>query len=127
MVRNRVIGVALAAMAAIGLSGCARDTVEVQEGFFGARGIEEPRAALLARTPVRPERLASPWFQQARPFDLVIEQVEAIWAPIDQTDDWSRFAEALAAMEAMRTALDLQPEAARRSASAHPGADHRLG
>ena len=105
----------------------ARAAASPQAALYTAAAFAPVRAALLARTPVRPERLASPWFQQARPFDLVIEQVEAIWAPIDQTDDWSRFAEALAAMEAMRTALDLQPEAARRSASAHPGADHRLG
>lgn len=48
-VRNRVISVALAAMAVFGASGCARETVEVQEGFFGALAVEEPRAALLAR------------------------------------------------------------------------------
>lgn len=40
---------ALAAMAVFGAAGCARDTVEVQEGFFGALAVEEPRAALLAR------------------------------------------------------------------------------
>jgi hypothetical protein len=81
----------------------------------------------MQRTPQAPERLAHAWFARERPFDLLIEEVEAIWAAIDQADDWSRFEAALAAIEAMRAALDLQPEAARRYASAHPGADHGLG
>lgn len=36
-------------MTALGAAGCARETVEVKEGFFGALAVEEPRAALLAR------------------------------------------------------------------------------
>ncbi len=47
--RDRVIGVAVAAVTALGAAGCARDTIDVPEGFFGALAVEEPRAALLAR------------------------------------------------------------------------------
>src|SRR3546814_249383 len=49
IVRNRVISVAMAATAAFALSGCASETVEVREGFYGSLAVEEPRAALLAR------------------------------------------------------------------------------
>src|SRR3546814_16180102 len=39
----------MAATAAFALSGCASETVEVREGFYGSLAVEEPRAALLAR------------------------------------------------------------------------------
>lgn len=48
--RDRVISVALAAIAVLALGGCAgRETTDVPEGFFGSLAVEEPRAALLAR------------------------------------------------------------------------------
>ncbi len=67
------------------------------------------RERLMARTPVRPERLASPVFTQAEPEDMLIEDVEAIWAPIAQGDDWTLFRDKLARIETLRTALDLSP------------------
>lgn len=47
--RDRVITVASAAIAVVVLGGCAKDTRDVPEGFFGSLVVEEPRAALLAR------------------------------------------------------------------------------
>lgn len=48
--RDRVISMAMAAIVTATLSGCAgSSTKDVQEGFFGALAVEEPRAALLAR------------------------------------------------------------------------------
>ena len=38
--RDRVIGVAVAAVTALGAAGCARDTIAVPEGFFGALAVE---------------------------------------------------------------------------------------
>lgn len=49
IVRNRVISVAAATMALVGLAGCGRTTVDVSGNFYGALAVEEPRAALLAR------------------------------------------------------------------------------
>lgn len=50
MVRDRVISVAVAAIALAALGGCAgSETKDVREGFFGSVAVEEPRAALLAR------------------------------------------------------------------------------
>lgn len=68
------------------------------------------RRALLARTPERPERLGHAYFQNDRPVSLLIEEVEALWAPIAADDDWGPLEAHLARIEAARQALDLRPE-----------------
>jgi len=93
----------------------ARAKASPAAALYDTPGFAPVRRGLGAREAVRPERLAHPWFAQPSPFDLVIEEVEAIWAPIAQANDWSRFEAALAAIEAMRQALDLRPEAVRIS------------
>ncbi len=67
----------------------------------------EFRRLLSARRPDRPERLMHPVFAAPDPGEMLIEEVEAIWAPIDQADDWSAFERKLARIEAMRGAYDL--------------------
>jgi uncharacterized protein YdiU (UPF0061 family) len=47
------------------------------------------RDALYAHDPVRPERLSLPYFDRARPCDMTIGEVEAIFAGIAAEDDWS--------------------------------------
>ncbi|MBN8551314.1 MAG: YdiU family protein [Caulobacterales bacterium] len=49
------------------------------------------REALFAHTPDRPERLNGTTFASAQPEDLLIEEVEAIWAAVADADDWSAF------------------------------------
>jgi uncharacterized protein YdiU (UPF0061 family) len=49
------------------------------------------RLALDAYSPAAPERLALPYFQGPAPCSLLIDEVEALWAPIAERDDWSRF------------------------------------
>ncbi len=41
--------------------------------------------------PARADALDDPYFARKTPCDMLIEEVEAIWAPIDQRDDWSLF------------------------------------
>lgn len=79
-------------------------------GLYGAPEFAGLRQAFAVRTPVRPERLAHAYFAQDCPADLVIETIEALWAPIAAHDDWSAFEDMLAQIEAMRAALDLRPE-----------------
>jgi uncharacterized protein YdiU (UPF0061 family) len=55
----------------------------------------------------RPERLESPVFAQDEPEELLIEEVEALWAPIAQADDWSALHSKLARLEATRVAYAL--------------------
>ncbi len=65
------------------------------------------RYELLSRVPDRPERLDHPYFQNDRPVSLLIDEVEALWAPIAETDDWTFFNEKMDAIEAARLAYDI--------------------
>ena len=82
-----------------------------------ARAMAGPRAAIYQgeaftrlrglfaeRSPVRPERLADPYFARQEPEELIYEEIEAIWAPIAERDDWSAFTEKLDRIEAARLA-----------------------
>jgi serine/tyrosine/threonine adenylyltransferase len=82
-----------------------------------ARALAGPRGALYAgadfqpfrtllrdHAPVRPERLASAYFARAEPEELLYDEIEAIWAPIAERDDWSGFNAKLAAIESARRA-----------------------
>lgn len=51
-----------------------------------------------------PERLTRPYFQKATPSTLLIEEVEALWAPISEKDDWSLFEQKLAEIREKRRA-----------------------
>jgi len=59
--------------------------------------------------PDRPERLDHPFFRRESPVELLIDRIEAIWAPIAAADDWSLFNSAMAEIEEARTAWGLQP------------------
>ncbi len=48
-----------------------------------------------------PERLAHPYFSQATPCTMLIDDVERIWAPIAAADDWSLFEAKLSEIEVM--------------------------
>ena len=72
---------------------------------------KEIAAGLLARTPVRPERLERPYFQQAKPVTMLIDMVEALWAPIAEDDDWAPLEQKLDEIKAMRAAYDFDASA----------------
>lgn len=65
------------------------------------------RAGLAARTPDRPERLDGDYFQGDRPVTLLIDEIEALWGPIADSDTWSAYQSKLDHIEAARLALDL--------------------
>lgn len=65
------------------------------------------RFALFEHAPDRPERLEAPLFARPDPEEMLIDEVEAIWAAIDAHDDWSHLHDKLARLEARRTALML--------------------
>jgi hypothetical protein len=52
-------------------------------------------------------RLSHSYFQQSTPVSLVIDDVEAVWAPIAERDDWSLFEAKLSAIGALRHALGI--------------------
>lgn len=57
-------------------------------------------SALSEHAPERPERLDHPVFAGPEPQDMLIDEVEAIWAAIAEGDDWSAFEAKVAAMRA---------------------------
>lgn len=65
------------------------------------------RSKLADFEPDRPERLADPVFQRPEPEELIIEEVEALWAPIAERDEWGPLTEKLARIEAARAAYAL--------------------
>ncbi|HEY8566788.1 MAG TPA: YdiU family protein [Beijerinckiaceae bacterium] len=66
--------------------------------------------------------LDHPYFQGERPCTMLVEDVEALWAPIAERDDWSAFAAKLQAIETMREAY-----AGVRSSSASEGRSNPPG
>ena len=94
-----------------------------------ARALDSPRADLYRTEtfetfrrrladfePDRPERLADPVFQRPEPEELIIEEVEALWAPIAESDDWGPLTEKLGRIEAARVAYALGPNGAKNTA-----------
>lgn len=77
-----------------------------QADLYDSEAFAPIRADLMDRTPDRPERLSEPYFRAEHPENLLIEEIEALWAPIaDGKDDWSPLAAKLTRLEAMRRAL----------------------
>lgn len=85
-----------------------------------ARALAGPRAALYESEVFRafrarlggyeadrPQRLADPVFHRPEPEELIIEEVEALWAPIDRDDDWRPLHAKLDRIEAARQAYGL--------------------
>jgi uncharacterized protein YdiU (UPF0061 family) len=62
------------------------------------------REAIGGYTPDRPERLEAAYFACADPEELLYDEIEAIWAPIAERDDWSLFEEKLASIGEAREA-----------------------
>ncbi|MEZ5893500.1 MAG: YdiU family protein [Parvularculaceae bacterium] len=73
--------------------------------YYGQDGFAAIRERFDALAPDRPDRLEADYFRNARPTTMLIDEVEAIWAPIAEHDDWSRLNEKLGEIAAMRDAL----------------------
>jgi uncharacterized protein YdiU (UPF0061 family) len=76
-------------------------------GLYATEPFAEFRRLISAYEPVQPERLAAGYFQNPDPEEMLIEEVEALWAPIAETDDWSPLRAKLARLETMRSAIML--------------------
>jgi uncharacterized protein YdiU (UPF0061 family) len=74
------------------------------------------RRRLAAFEPDRPERLADPVFQRAEPEELIVEEVESLWAPIADEDDWAPLHAKLGRIEAARAAYGLGREGDKKAA-----------
>jgi uncharacterized protein YdiU (UPF0061 family) len=79
----------------------------VRAGLYAEPGFAEFRQLLAGFRPDRPERLADPYFARPEPEELLIGEIEALWASIAEADDWSAFEAKLAGIEAARLAWSL--------------------
>ncbi|MDA8614525.1 hypothetical protein N9L55_00315, partial [Alphaproteobacteria bacterium] len=59
---------------------------------------------LQAAKPRNQAALDHPHFQSAKAVSMTIDEVEAIWAPIAASDDWSLLSDKIAAIHQMRHA-----------------------
>jgi uncharacterized protein YdiU (UPF0061 family) len=57
--------------------------------------------------PDRPERLDADYFTGAEPEEMLYDEVEALWAPISDTDDWAPFEAKIARVRAAGAAMGL--------------------
>lgn len=85
-----------------GFSSSARALAGPRAGQWQGEAFDAFRFALFEHEPDRPERLEHPVFARPDPEEMLIGDVEAIWAAIDATDDWSPLHEKLVRLEATR-------------------------
>ena len=93
-----------------GEAGAAKLARSPHAALYALAPFRAVREALFARAPARPERLESPYFSRESPETLLIDEIEALWAPIAEADDWSAFEAKLDGIAAHRLALDLTPD-----------------
>jgi len=60
-----------------------------RRAVYESPAFAEFTAAILGFEPDRPERLSAPFFSRDEPEEMLIDEVEALWAPIAAADDWS--------------------------------------
>ena len=62
------------------------------------------REMLVSREPASHHNLDHPYFARTTPRSMLIEEMEAIWAPIAERDDWTLFEQTLREIDEMREA-----------------------
>jgi uncharacterized protein YdiU (UPF0061 family) len=87
-----------------GFASAARALSGPRAKLYQGEAFDAFRFALMAHEPDRIERLEHPMFAAREPEEMLIDEVEAIWAAIDAADDWAPFRAKLARLEAARLA-----------------------
>lgn len=88
-----------------GFASSARALSGPRAAIYQGETFDAFRFALFEHEPDRPERLEHAVFGRPEPEEMLIDEVEAIWAAIAGDDDWSPFSEKLCRIEALRTVL----------------------
>ncbi|GLI94318.1 protein adenylyltransferase SelO family protein [Methylocystis echinoides] len=86
-----------------GLASAGRAGASPSAAFYETPEFAAVRAALAEHESVN-ARLDHPYFQRRTPCGMLIEEVEGIWAPIAEADDWSALERKLAEIAEMRAA-----------------------
>ncbi|WP_420479593.1 protein adenylyltransferase SelO family protein [Brevundimonas sp. FT23028] len=87
-----------------GFASAARAVAGPRAKLWQGKTFDNFRYSLFEHEPDRPERLENPAFAEPEPEEMLIDEVEAIWAAIAEADDWAPFHEKLARLAAIRTA-----------------------
>ncbi|MBN9582896.1 MAG: YdiU family protein [Afipia sp.] len=90
-----------------GLASAARAGRSPSQAFYAAEAFQPVREALTDYAPRNGIDLAHPFFARGEACAMLIEEVEAIWAPIAEWDDWSAFHAKLKDIDQMRAAYGL--------------------
>lgn len=87
-----------------GAAGANRAAGGPSAAHYATPAFAQVREALEGFAPAPDANLHHPYFAQGRPCTLLIDEVEALWAPIAATDNWSALDAKLAGIAAMAQA-----------------------
>lgn len=87
-----------------GFASSARALSGPRAKLYQGEAFDAFRFALMEHEPDRIERLEHPMFAAREPEEMLIDEVEAIWAAIADADDWTPFQAKLDRLEATRLA-----------------------
>ena len=87
-----------------GFSSSARALSGPRAAIYQGEAFDAFRFALFEHEPDRPERLEHSMFAQSQPEEMLIDEVEQLWADIATEDDWSPFEAKLVRLEQAREA-----------------------
>jgi serine/tyrosine/threonine adenylyltransferase len=87
-----------------GLASAERAKASPSAPFYETTEFAVLREAMAEHETTADARLDHPYFQQPAPCTMLIDEVEAIWAPIAEADDWSAMEKKIARIAAMREA-----------------------
>ena len=90
-----------------GAASIERAEASKQRPIYEADEFRSIRSELLSRAPAKPDAVAHPYFQQSSPCTLLYDDIEALWSPIAEDDDWSAYAAKLDDIESARQAYSL--------------------
>ena len=80
-------------------------------GHYTGESFDTFRAVIGGYAAADASKLDHPRFKEVDPETLLYDEIEAIWAPISEDDDWSLFNAKLGRIETHRQTLDLQADA----------------
>lgn len=87
-----------------GFASSARALSGPRAKLYQGEAFDAFRFALMEHEPDRIERLEHPMFAAREPEEMLIDEVETLWAAIAADDDWAPFQAKLARLEAARVA-----------------------
>lgn len=92
-----------------GLASADRAAASPSAARYAETAFAPVREALAGLEPAAGANLGHPYFAGRTPCTLLIDEVEALWAPIAAADDWSAFTDKLAAIARMAEAYGTAP------------------